>query len=335
MGVEHEYGGSEITARCAGVVTSGRRGSKVSGSGGEAGFPKTGTRTERTCRRRRASSASMTSPSGLRATTTSFPVRSTTAYVSRDHAVSRSHVLHLAAVGALAERRRSELRNAVACTLDDPTVSRVLDRLHAAASAQTWQIVPFALQEFVGGLLGSKPSAAEESARAKDLYLPLGRKQGLFAYALARAAGARRIVEFGTSFGVSTVYLAAAARDAGGGVVIGSELEPSKVAAARTNLAEAGLADIVEIREGDARETLRDAGGPIDFVLLDGWKELYLPLIRLLAPQIRPGGLVLSDNLFTFWSALAEFRDWMRDPANGFRSLALAIGDGMECSVRI
>jgi predicted O-methyltransferase YrrM len=222
----------------------------------------------------------------------------------------------------------------VPCSLDDPAVARVLDRLHAAAGGQTWQLVPFALQEMVGTLLGRSSPAAEVSARAKDLYLPLGRKQGLFAYVLARAASARRIVEFGTSFGVSTMYLAAAVRDGGGGVVIGSELEPGKVAAARANLAEAALSDLVEVREGDARETLRDAGGPVDFVLLDGWKELYLPVLQLLAPQIRPGGLVLADNLFSFWNALGPFRAWVRDPANGFRSLAIAIGDGMECSVR-
>jgi predicted O-methyltransferase YrrM len=222
----------------------------------------------------------------------------------------------------------------VACTLDDPAVRRVLDRLHAAAGGQTLKLIPFGVQEMFGTLLGRKPPVAEVSARARDLYLPLGRKQGLFAYALARATGARHVVEFGTSFGVSTVYLAAAVRDAGGGVVVGSEIEPSKVAAARANLAEAGLADLVEVREGDARETLRQVGDPVDFVLLDGWKELYLPIIQLLAPQIRPGGLVLADNLFTFWNALADFRTWIHDPANGFRSLAIAIGDGMECSVR-
>ncbi len=220
------------------------------------------------------------------------------------------------------------------CTLDEPTVRRVLDRLHAAAGRQTWQLVPFAVGELVGSLIGRASEAAEVSARAKDLYLPLGPKQGLFAYSLARAAGARRVVEFGTSFGVSTVYLAAAVRDTGGGIVIGTELEPDKVTAARANLTEAGLADVVDIRAGDARQTLRDAGGPIDMVLLDGWKELYLPVLRLLAPQLRPGAVVLADNLFTFWNALAPFRAWVRDPANGFRSLALAIGDGMEFSVR-
>jgi predicted O-methyltransferase YrrM len=152
---------------------------------------------------------------------------------------------------------------------------------------------------------------------------------------MVRAVGARRVVEFGTSFGVSTAYLAAGVRDNGGGVVIGSELEPSKVRAARANLAEAGLADLVEIREGDARETLRDPGGPVDFLLLDGWKELYLPMIQQLAPHLRRGAVVLADNVFTFYRTLVPFVTWMQDPANGFRALTLALGDGMECAVRV
>jgi predicted O-methyltransferase YrrM len=224
----------------------------------------------------------------------------------------------------------------MACTLDAPEVRSTLDRLHAAAEGQTWwQVVPFGVRMMVEGLLGRAKSAAEQATRAKDLYLPLGPKQGLFVYQLVRAANARRVVEFGTSFGVSTIYLAAGVRDAGGGLVVGSELEPSKVAAARANLADAGLADLVDVRQGDARETLRDVGGPVDLVLLDGWKELYLPLLQMLAPQLRPGALVLADNLFTFWSALAPYRAWLRDPANGFRALTLAIGDGMECAVKL
>ncbi|XXY48788.1 class I SAM-dependent methyltransferase [Sorangium sp. So ce269] len=82
------------------------------------------------------------------------------------------------------------------------------------------------------------------------------------------------MVEFGTWFGISTVFLAAAVRDGGGGRVIGSELHPEKVRRARKNLDESGLGDLVEIREGDALVPLRDVEGPIDLVLLDGWKNL-------------------------------------------------------------
>jgi hypothetical protein len=94
--------------------------------------------------------------------------------------------------------------------------------------------------------------------------------QGDLIYLLCRAIRATRVVEFATSVGFSTLYFAAAMRDNGGGRVIGSELVRSKVATARHNLAEAGLANYVDIREGDGRQTLRDLGGPVDFALIDG-----------------------------------------------------------------
>jgi predicted O-methyltransferase YrrM len=184
-------------------------------------------------------------------------------------------------------------------------------------------------------LLRRHVSVAEEAVRLKDLYVCLSPKQGSFAYQAARSVGARRIVEFGTSFGVSTIYLAAALRDNGGGVVIGSEIEPGKVTRARANIEEAGLSAYVEIRQGDAEQTLRDPGGPLDLVLLDGFKSLYLPIIRLLTPRLHPGSVVLGDNIFTFRQALAPYVAHMHDPANGFSSVTLFLGDGMEYSVRL
>lgn len=220
-------------------------------------------------------------------------------------------------------------------SLDDARVRAVLDRLHHEAGRQWPAVLRFVAGMFADRLRGRAPTSAEQAARARDLYLPLGRRQGLLAYMLLRALGARRVVEFGTSFGVSTIYLAAAVRDNGGGTVIGTELEPEKAAIARANLERAGLADLAEIREGDALETLRDVEGPLDFVLLDGWKELYLPVVRLLAPRLRPGALVLADNLFTFWFDLRAYRAWLGDPRNGFRALTLPVGDGMSCAVRL
>ena len=104
------------------------------------------------------------------------------------------------------------------------------------------------------------------------------------------------MVEFGTSFGISTIHLAAAVRDNGAGRVISTELNAAKAAQARANLAEAGLSDRVTILEGDARETLAAVPGPVGFVLLDGWKGLYLPVLRLLEPRLAPGALVLADD---------------------------------------
>jgi len=145
---------------------------------------------------------------------------------------------------------------------------------------------------------------------------------------------ATRVVEFATSVGMSTLYFAAAMRDNGGGKVIGAELVPAKVAAARRNLADADLAGYVDIREGDARQTLRDLGGPVDFVLIDGWPvdkgpSLARQVIEIVAPQLRPGGYVMNDN------AEPDFLDFIRDPANGFLSVTLPLKGGTELSVKV
>jgi predicted O-methyltransferase YrrM len=187
----------------------------------------------------------------------------------------------------------------------------------------------------IGMVLGKEGEpAAAMSARFKDVYIPISREQGRFLYLTAVAMGARRIVEFGTSFGVSTIYAAAAARDTGGRV-IGSELEPSKHERALANLAEAGLADVVEVRLGDAMETLRGVPAPIDLVLLDGWKDLYLPVLQLLEPKLRPGSVVLADNIKTFRRSLAPYVEYVQSGRQGFRSVTLPLKDGFEFSVRL
>lgn len=158
--------------------------------------------------------------------------------------------------------------------------------------------------------------------------------QGDLIYLLCRAIRATRVVEFATSVGFSTLYFAAAMRDNGGGKVIGSELVPSKVATARGNVAEAGLASYVEIREGDGRQTLRDLGGPIDFALIDGWPlgsgpSLAREVIEIVAPQLRIGGFLMNDN------GEPDYIDFIRDPANGFLSVSLPIKGSTELSVKI
>jgi predicted O-methyltransferase YrrM len=104
-------------------------------------------------------------------------------------------------------------------------------------------------------------------------------------------------VEFGTSFGISTLHLAAGVRDNGGGRVITSEFEPSKAERARENFASGGLADLIELREGDAVQTLaRDLPDQVDLVLLDGAKGLYPAVLALLEEHLRPGALIVADN---------------------------------------
>jgi predicted O-methyltransferase YrrM len=168
----------------------------------------------------------------------------------------------------------------------------------------------------------------------KDAYIPISPEQGEMLYQTARLTEARTIVEFGTSFGISAIYLAAAARE-NGGRFIGTEMEPNKIAAARANLAAAGLADVAEVRAGDAMRTLRDIEGAIDLVLLDGWKDLYVPMIQMLRPKLARRAVVFADNIFTFPKELASYVAYVRDPSNGFESMTLPLGHGLEYSVYV
>src|SRR5277367_356328 len=161
-------------------------------------------------------------------------------------------------------------------------------------------------------------------------YLNISPEFGKFLYMCVRTRKAKRIVEFGTSFGISTIHLALALRDGGGGQLIGTELEPSKAAAARESLTAAGVADLVNIRVGDALETLKDGvGGDVDLVHLDGAISLYLPVLKLLEPHLKAGALVIGENAF------GEYLDYVRDPRNGYLSLALPFepGRGNEFTV--
>ena len=149
---------------------------------------------------------------------------------------------------------------------------------------------------------------------------------GRFLYMCARARKAKRIVEFGTSFGISTIHLACALRDGGGGHLIGSELEPTKARRARENLKDAGLADLVDIRIGDALETFKDGiDGDVDLVLLDGAFSLYLPVLKLLEPLLRDGAFVIGDNAL---EQSEGYLDYVRNPQNGYLSLPLPFDAG-------
>ena len=228
-------------------------------------------------------------------------------------------------------------------SLSSGRVAETLDKLHADADAADRDFTASMLAHFetsgetmkeaVGKLI------AEERADYRALYrghadhfLAISPAYGRFLYAIARARKATRIVEFGTSMGISTIYLAAALRDNGGGQLIGSELEPTKVARARAHLAAAGLADLVEIREGDALDTLRNVGGEVDVLSIDGAFSLYLPVLKLIEPGLMPGAAILGENAFA-----QDYLSYVRNPANGYFSQPLAIdeGRGNEFTVRV
>src|SRR5712691_2622429 len=170
----------------------------------------------------------------------------------------------------------------------------------------------------------------DDLRRPEEQYIPVSPEGGRLLYTLIRAARPATVVEFGTSFGISTIHLAAAVRDNGTGRVVSTELSAAKAAQARANLAEAGLPDWVTILEGDARQTLATVDAPVAFVLLDGWKDLYLPVLRLLEPRLTPGALVLADDTVSLADEMADYLAYVRDPANGYLSIPFPESDGLE-----
>ncbi|MBS0430212.1 MAG: O-methyltransferase [Proteobacteria bacterium] len=218
-------------------------------------------------------------------------------------------------------------------TLHAAPVAPLLERLFAeadAASGAARRAVGDLSADELSRLLQSRTDYLALYGRLKDVPLPVSRATGRLLYLLARSSGARHIVEFGTSFGISTLHLAAALRDNGGGRLVTTEFEPSKVARARTHLAAAGLDDLVEIREGDALQTLRaDLPDTIDLLLLDGAKALYPDILALVEPRLRAGALVVADNA----DDSPDFLQQVRSPAAGYLSLPFA--EDVELSMRL
>ena len=179
-------------------------------------------------------------------------------------------------------------------------------------------------------MMASKDEYIAFYSRAKDVHLAVSRETGRLLYMLARATNARAMIEFGTSFGISTLHLAAALRDNGGGKLITTEFEATKIARARANIAASGLADLAEVREGDALETLAQSlPQSIDFVLLDGAKGLYPDILSLVEERLRVGALIVADN--AHWSP--DYVTRVRSPGQGYMSVPYA--EDIELSMRV
>jgi predicted O-methyltransferase YrrM len=206
----------------------------------------------------------------------------------------------------------------------------LLARLFKEAEAATSPAAASFSAEERERLLRSKTEYVDFYGRLKDLWLAVSPETGTLLYMLARSSGARVIIEFGTSFGISTLYLAAALRDNGGGRLITTEFEPSKVMRAKANLTEGGLIDLVEVREGDALQTLSaDLPETIDLLLLDGAKAIYPEILSLVESRLRPGALMIADNA----DFSPEYLERVRAPASGYMSTPF--GDDVELSVKL
>jgi predicted O-methyltransferase YrrM len=206
-------------------------------------------------------------------------------------------------------------------TLTTAPLAPLLSRLFADAAASSAKM----RQEMAGV---PRDDYRAFYRRAREYHLAVSPETGTLLYMLARSSGARSMVEFGTSFGISTLHMAAGLKDNGGGRLISTEFEPSKIAHARNNLRAANLDGLVEIREGDALETLARDIPSIDLVLLDGAKSLYLKVLDLIEPQLRVGALIVADN--ADWCP--EYLARVRDRANGYLSVPFA-GD-VELTMR-
>ena len=224
--------------------------------------------------------------------------------------------------------------------LNDPKLAALLDRLHAQSEGQNPALFTYFSERARAGTLSMRAFDDDAHRFMRDKLVALDRNKAELCWTLCRALRAKRVVEAGTSFGVSTLYLADAVRanareDGGKGVVIGTEHEPAKAKVARAHFAEAGLSEWIDLREGDLRESLKDVEAPIDFVLLDIWVDMVMPTIERVAPKLRPGALIVADNTTQFREAYEPFFAYVSDPKNRLRTMTLPYEGGLELTVKV
>jgi predicted O-methyltransferase YrrM len=211
------------------------------------------------------------------------------------------------------------------------SVKAVLSRLYAEANETDAKI---AAEEtaITSGKSGCSDDETLASLRNRS-FMAVAPEVGRLLYLFVRSRRPALVVEFGSSFGLSTIHIAAALRDNSFGRCITTEQCSSKASLAMQYLKEAGLSDLVEMRQGDAFQTLRDVAG-IDFLLLDGWKPLYLPLLQQLDPALSARCMVVADDVVSMSQKLKPYLEYVRDAANGYISCEIPLDDGLELSIR-
>ena len=216
---------------------------------------------------------------------------------------------------------------------DDARLIELLDELYRLNDAQNTEIDEY----YANG--AERPTGFEEEDSSsrnfwRNKFVAIDRDKAEFVYLLCRSIGATRIIEAGTSFGVSTLFLAAAIRDNGGGVVTTCDNEPTKMAVARQNFDIATLSDSIDTRTGDIRDTLRDIDEPIDFLLLDIWAPIAADVVQLVGPHMRPGGVIVADNTSVRRNLYDGLFEYLENPANGFTTRTLPFDGGLEIAVK-
>ena len=225
----------------------------------------------------------------------------------------------------------------MASPLNDRKLEALLNRLHTQSDAQVDETDAFFARREQENTPDQENYYDDDAHRfLMDKMVSLDRDKAEFCYLLCRSLHAARVVEAGTSFGVSTLYLAAAVRDnqVENGVVIGTEYEPKKIEIARANFKEAGLSEFIDLCEGDLRHTLQDVGGLVDFMLVDIW-EVAQPALELVSPSLRPGAIVACDNTAVDADEYRDYFEFVNDPSNRFRTMTVPFDGGFELTVRI
>ncbi len=219
--------------------------------------------------------------------------------------------------------------------LNDPKLEEFLKQLHSQNQAQDAELNSFFSQYYRKKDNSPENISSEMKNFLSDKMVALDRDKALFCYLLCRSLRAKRIVEAGTSYGVSTLYLAAAVRDnqVEKGMVIGTEWEPGKAARARENFRKAGLDEYIDLREGDLKETLKNIDGPVDFMLIDIW-GVALTALEIVSSKLRKGSAVVCDNT-SDKEYYREYFQYVNNPDNNFRTMTLPFEGGLELSVRI
>lgn len=214
-------------------------------------------------------------------------------------------------------------------SLTSPPLAPLLTRLFACAANQTsasWNALTSQEQAL---FYQDKTHYLQGYSKLKDQWFSISPQTGRLLYLLARSINAQHIVEFGTSCGLSTLHLAAALRDGDGGKLITTEFEPSKVELAQKHFEQANLADLIEIRCGDALITLtKPLPAPVDLLMLDGAKALYLDVLTLVEPYLREGALIIADDADQALGYLTHMR-------HSEHYLSLPLSSEMELSLKL
>ncbi|KAF4541944.1 O-methyltransferase [Lasiodiplodia theobromae] len=218
-----------------------------------------------------------------------------------------------------------------------PHIHNLLSRLHALSINQEKELKS---QKDGARFVSSTSDASDFDTLMRDKFIALDEDKCHFVYQLIRAKGALNIIEAGTSFGVSTIYLAlAAGRNAGAlgrpATVIATEFEVEKAQKARAHWKECGesVEKWIDLRVGDIRETLKEGVEDVDLLLLDIWSALALPTLKLVQPRLRPGAVVLVDNTITAAGGYKELLEYMKAPGSGFTSIVVPYSGGFELCV--